>query len=200
MERRPQERVLAAVLFLDIVGSTEVATELGDERWQELLRRYRGVVRAQLRRFRGREVDTAGDGFFATFARPADGVHAAGAIVEAVRELGIEVRAGLHFGECEVRGPELAGIAVHTGARVMSLAGPGEVLVTATVRDLVAGAQLQFEGWGMHTLKGVPGEWRLYALVSTDRPEAWPSARRRDRLRATRRHRARSCPRARSPT
>jgi class 3 adenylate cyclase len=168
MSRRTGGRDLATVLFLDIVQSTTVAAELGDDRWQELLRRYRITVRSQLRRFRGREVDTAGDGFFATFTRPADGVRAATAIAQAVRDLGLEVRTGLHFGEVLSEGRRVSGVAVHTGARVMAHGGPGEVVVTSTVKDLVGGARLDFEDRGTHALRGVPGEWRLFTLTSVD--------------------------------
>ncbi len=157
------DRVLATVLFTDIVGSTERAAQLGDHRWRELLEGYYDLARRQLARFRGREVDTAGDGFFAAFDGPARAVHCAQAITAGVRSLGIDVRAGLHTGECEMIGEKVGGIAVHIGARVASLARPGEVLVSNTVRDLVAGSGLRFEDRGTHTLKGVPDEWRLYA-------------------------------------
>ena len=159
------DRVLATVLFTDIVGSTERAAELGDRRWRELLGTHDSAVRRELERFRGREVDTAGDGFFATFDGPARAVRCAISIGDAVRPLGVEVRAGIHTGECEVDGPKVRGIAVHTGARVASLAGPGEVLISKTVKDLVAGSGLEFEDRGVHELKGVPGEWQLYAAV-----------------------------------
>jgi class 3 adenylate cyclase/pimeloyl-ACP methyl ester carboxylesterase len=163
-ERRP-ERVLATVLFTDIVGSTERMSELGDAGWRELLERHHAVVRGQLARGRGREVDTAGDGFFAAFDGPARAVRCAKAIVDGVRELGIDVRSGLHTGECELVDGKVTGIAVHTGARVAAHAGPGEVLVSSTVKDLVAGSGLEFEDRGVHELKGIPGEWRLYAAV-----------------------------------
>ena len=158
------DRVLATVLFTDIVGSTERASELGDRRWRELLERHQAVVRRELERFWGREIDTAGDGFLATFDGPARAVRCARAIGNGVRGLGIEVRAGLHTGECEVLGDKVAGVAVHTGARVAGAAGPGEVLVSNTVRDLVAGSGIQFEDRGEHELKGV-GSWRLYSVV-----------------------------------
>ena len=158
------DRVLATVLFTDIVGSTERATELGDRRWRELLERHHGLVRSQLDRFQGREVYTAGDGFFAAFDGPARAIRCAGAIGEAVRGLGLEIRAGLHTGECELVGEKIAGVAVNTGARVAALAEPGEVLVSSTVKDLVAGSGIEFEDRGTHDLKGVPGEWRLYAV------------------------------------
>jgi pimeloyl-ACP methyl ester carboxylesterase len=158
------DRVLATVLFTDIVGSTERAVALGDRRWRELLEQHHGAVRRELDRFRGREVDTAGDGFLAAFDGPARAVRCALAAREAVRPLGIELRAGLHTGECEVHRDKLAGIAVHIGARVAAQAGPGEVLVSSTVKDLVAGSGLCFADRGAQVLKGVPGEWRLYAV------------------------------------
>jgi class 3 adenylate cyclase len=158
------ERVLATVLFTDIVGSTERARALGDRRWRDLVQRHHELVRRDLERFRGREVDTAGDGFFATFDGPARAIRSGKAIVESVRTLGLEVRAGLHTGEVELAGDSVRGIAVHTGARVASYAGAGEVLVSQTVRDLVAGSGIEFDDRGAHELKGVPGEWRLYAV------------------------------------
>ena len=158
------DRVLATVLFTDIVGSTERATELGDRRWRELLDAHHAVVRRQLQRFRGREIDTAGDGFLASFDGPARAIRCAGAAIESVRELGLDIRAGVHTGECELAGDKLAGIAVHIGARVAGKAGPGEVLVSGTVRDLVAGSGLEFEDRGAAELKGVPGKWRLYSV------------------------------------
>jgi class 3 adenylate cyclase len=160
------DRVLATVLFTDIVGSTEKATELGDSQWRSLLQRHHEAVRRVLERYRGREVGTAGDGFVATFDGPARAVRAAAAAREAVRALGLEVRAGVHTGEVEIVGDDVAGIAVHTGARVAAMAGPGEVLVSSTVKDLVAGSGLEFEERGEHELKGVPGTWRLYAVAS----------------------------------
>ena len=159
------DRVLATVLFTDIVGSTDHAVRLGDRRWRDLQERHHATVRRELARHRGREVDTAGDGFLATFDGPARAVRCAKAISEGVRELGLEVRAGLHTGEVELRGEGVSGIAVHTGARVMAQAGAGEVLVSSTVKDLVAGSGLRFEDRGLHTFKGVPGDWRLYAVV-----------------------------------
>ena len=158
------DRVLATVLFTDIVGSTERATELGDRRWRELLDAHHAAVRRQLERFRGRELDTAGDGFLASFDGPARAIRCAGAAIDSVRELGLDIRAGVHTGECELHGGKLAGIAVHIGARVAGQAGPGQVLVSSTVRDLVAGSGLEFEDRGSASLKGVPGEWRLYAV------------------------------------
>jgi pimeloyl-ACP methyl ester carboxylesterase len=163
-EESEPDRVLATVLFTDIVGASERAASLGDRAWRELLERHHGLVRRQLVRFRGREVDTAGDGFFASFDGPARAIRCAGAIVESMPELGLEVRAGLHTGECELVDGKVAGIAVHTGARVASHAQPGEVLVSSTVKDLVAGSGLAFEDRGTHELKGIPGEWRLYAV------------------------------------
>ena len=162
------ERRLLTVFFTDIVGSTDLAVEMGDARWRELLARQRGLVRGELKRFGGREIDTAGDGFFATFDRPAQAIRCAAAVVLAVRRLGIEVRAGLHLGEVEVAGKNVGGVAVHTGARVLAAAGPGEVLVTATLRELVAGSGLGFADRGTHTLKGVPGTWQLYGLEAVD--------------------------------
>jgi pimeloyl-ACP methyl ester carboxylesterase len=159
------DRVLATVLFTDIAGSTARAVELGDRRWRELLEVHHAAVRRQLERFRGREVDTAGDGFLATFDGPARGVRCARAIVDAVREVGLDLRAGLHTGECELVNGGVRGIAVHTGARVAAQAGPGEVLVSSTVKDLTAGSGIEFEDRGEHELKGVPGEWRLYAVT-----------------------------------
>lgn len=158
------DRVLATVLFTDIIGSTERAAQLGDREWRNLLERYYGVVRREVARFRGREVDTAGDGFLARFDGPARAIRCACAIRDAVRSVGLEIRAGLHTGECEVIGEKLSGIAVHIGARVAGIAGAGEVLVSQTVKDLVAGSGLEFEDRGTHTLKGVPGDWRLFSV------------------------------------
>jgi len=155
------DRVLTTVLFTDIVGSTRQLSELGDHGWRAQLDRHDAMVRVQLERFRGREIDTAGDGFFARFDGPARAVHCAHAIIEGARTLGIDVRAGVHVGECEIRGDGLAGIAVHVGARVSALAGAGEVLTTTTVRDLVAGSGIEFVDRGQHSLKGVPGEWAI---------------------------------------
>jgi class 3 adenylate cyclase len=161
---REPDRVLATVLFTDIVDSSQRAAELGDRAWRELLGVHHAAVRRQLERFQGREVDTAGDGFLASFDGPARAVRCAYAIREAVGELGLEVRAGLHTGEVELADGKVTGIAVHTGARVAALAAPGEVLVSNTVKDLVAGSGLEFDDRGTHELKGVPGEWRLYAV------------------------------------
>jgi len=164
--REPEEpdRVLATVLFTDLVGSTERAQELGDRRWKETLERHNEIVRHDLVRFRGREIDTAGDGFFATFDGPARAIRCARSIVDDVRNVGLDVRAGLHTGEVELAGDDVRGIAVHTGARVAAQAGAGEVLVSQTVKDLVAGSGIEFEERGPHALKGIPGEWRLYAV------------------------------------
>jgi pimeloyl-ACP methyl ester carboxylesterase len=159
------DRVLATVLFTDIVGSTEQATKLGDRRWRELLERHHALVRSSLDRYQGREVDTAGDGFMATFDGPARAIRCASAAVAGVRSLGLEIRAGVHTGECERFGDKVAGLAVHTGARVAGAAGPGEVLVSQTVKDLVAGSGIEFEDRGAYELKGVPGEWRLYSVA-----------------------------------
>jgi class 3 adenylate cyclase len=163
--REETDRILATVLFTDIVGSTERAAELGDRAWRDLLSAHHAKARAELARYRGREVDTAGDGFLATFDGPARAVRCAGAIADAVRELGIQIRAGVHTGEVEVDGDAVRGIAVHIGARVAALAGPGEVLVSSTVKDLVAGSGLSFEDAGEHDLKGVPDRWRVYRVV-----------------------------------
>ena len=160
------DRVLATVLFTDIVGSTAKATELGDRRWREILERHHSIVRQQLARYDGREVDTAGDGFLATFDGPARAIRCASAIQRAVPVIGLEVRAGLHTGECELHGEKVAGVAVHTGARVLGHAGPGEVLVSQTVKDLVAGSGIEFQDRGTHQLKGVPGDWRLYSVAA----------------------------------
>jgi class 3 adenylate cyclase len=160
------DRVLATVLFTDIVASTRRAVEIGDRDWHALLDAHDAVVRAQLARFRGREVNTSGDGFLATFDGPQRAIRCSMAIRDAVQALGIEVRAGLHTGECEVRGDDIGGIAVHIGARVSALAGPNDVLVSSTLRDLVIGSGLEFEERGAHGLKGVPGEWNLFAVVA----------------------------------
>lgn len=161
------ESVLATVLFTDIVGSTEKMTALGDRGWRDLLQAHHATVRRELMRYRGVEMDTAGDGFFARFDGPARAIRCATAITERVRQLGLEIRAGLHTGECELADGKVAGIAVSIGARVAGEAGPGEVLVSGTVRDLVAGSGFEFEDRGAHTLKGVPGEWRIFAVSQT---------------------------------
>jgi len=157
------DRVLATVLFTDIVGSTEKAATLGDQRWRDLLDNHHATIRRNLARFRGHEVKTTGDGFLATFDGPARGVRCTCAIAEEIRPLGIEVRAGLHTGECEMIGNDVGGIAVHIGARVAALAGASEVLVSSTVKDLVAGSGLRFGDRGCQSLKGIPGEWRIFA-------------------------------------
>jgi class 3 adenylate cyclase/pimeloyl-ACP methyl ester carboxylesterase len=160
------DRVLATVLFTDIVDSTRRAAEMGDRDWRALLDAHDAVVRSQLARFRGREVNTSGDSFLAMFDGPQRAIRCAMAIRDAVQALGIEVRAGLHTGECEVRGDDIGGIAVHIGARVSALAGANDVLVSSTLRDLVIGSGLEFEDRGAHELKGVPGEWHLFAVAS----------------------------------
>jgi class 3 adenylate cyclase len=160
------DRVLATVLFTDIVGSTERAAKLGDRAWRQLLDRHHAVVRRRITQFRGDEIDTAGDGFFASFDGPGRAIECARTLVTDVRALGLELRVGLHTGECERHDGKLTGIAVPVGARVASAAAPGEVLVSSTVKDLVAGSGIEFEDRGVHELKGVPGEWRLYAVGS----------------------------------
>ena len=160
------DRVLATVMFTDIVGSTTRASQVGDARWRELLERHHALVRRELMRARGNEVDTAGDGFLAAFDGPARAIRCACAITESVKELGLEVRVGLHTGECELIDGKVAGIAVHTGARVAAKANPGEVLVSSTVKDLVAGSGLAFQDRGAHELSGIPGEWHLYTVVN----------------------------------
>ena len=158
------DRVLATILFTDIVGSTALAVRLGDREWRDLLERHHALVRRQLERFRGDEIDTAGDGFVASFDGPARGIRCAAAIAEAVSALGLSIRAGLHTGECELVDGKLAGIAVHIAARIAGLAAPDEVLVSNTVKDLVIGSRVAFDDRGAHELKGVPGEWSLYAV------------------------------------
>jgi class 3 adenylate cyclase len=171
-ERYEQEpdRVLATVLFTDIVSATAQAAELGDSAWRELLQTHHAAVRTQLSRFRGKEVDTAGDGFFASFDGPARAIRCACAIRDSVGELGLELRAGLHTGECELVDGKVGGIAVHIGARIASLAAPSEVLASSTVKDLVAGSEIAFEDRGVTSLKGVPGEWRLFAIADAPDP------------------------------
>ncbi|HKY76364.1 MAG TPA: hotdog fold thioesterase [Acidimicrobiia bacterium] len=162
----PAERLLATVLFTDIVGSTEQAERLGDAEWHQILSHHHALVRSELNAFKGREVKTTGDGFLATFDSPGRAVQCARAIRDGVKRLGLDVRAGLHTGECDVSGADVAGIAVHIASRVQSLAGPGEILVSGTVRDLVAGSGLPFEDRGRHRLKGIEGEWPLFAVSS----------------------------------
>ena len=159
------ERELATVQFIDIVQSTERAAALGDRKWRELLEAFQAMVRETLKQHRGREIDTAGDGFLAAFDGPARAIRCAAAIRERARAQGIELRAGIHTGECEIIAEKLGGIAVHIGARVAGNAEPGEIIVSQTVKDLVAGSGLQFAERGVHSLKGVPGEWRLYAFA-----------------------------------
>jgi class 3 adenylate cyclase len=159
------DRMLATVMFTDIVDSTRRASELGDRGWRQLIERHDQLMRRELERHRGRAVKTMGDGFLATFDGPARGIRCATSAREAVRELGIDIRAGLHTGEVEVMGDDIAGIAVNIGARVGAAAGPGEVLVSRTVTDLVAGSGIDFADRGVHALKGLPGEWQLYAVA-----------------------------------
>jgi class 3 adenylate cyclase len=166
VRRAPEpDRVLATVLFTDIVGSTRKATALGDRAWLELRGDHDALVRRELDHFRGTEIDTTGDGFLASFDGPARAVRCASAITRGVRDLGLDVRAGVHTGECELAGGKLGGIAVHIGARVAGLAGPGEVLVSSTVKDLVAGSGIVFRDRGANRLKGVDEEWRLFAVL-----------------------------------
>jgi class 3 adenylate cyclase len=160
------DRILATVLFTDIGGSTERAAALGDRRWRELLEQHHAMVRRKIAEYRGREIDTAGDGFLMSFDGPARGVRCANSVICDARGLGLEVRAGLHTGECEIMGDKLSGLAVHIGARVAANASPGEVLVSSTVKDLVAGSGLRFDDRGTRTLKGIPGEWRIFALAA----------------------------------
>jgi len=161
------DRVLTTLLFTDIADSTTWAAELGDRHWRDLLDQHHDLIREELGRFGGREVATTGDGFFATFDSPAQAVRCALSAADGVTSLGIEIRAGVHTGEAEVRGDDLGGLAVHIGARVAAAAQPGEVLVSSTVKDLVAGSGIAFEDRGTHALKGVPGEWRLYAVSAS---------------------------------
>ncbi len=160
------ESVLTTVLFTDLVSSTEHAARLGDRAWRDLLTRHHADVRREVGRYRGEEVDTTGDGFFCRFDGPARAMACARTIIEGAKELDLDVRSGIHTGECELVGEKIAGIAVVTGARISSLAAPGEVLVSRTVKDLVAGSGFAFEDRGEHELKGVPGTWKLYAVVS----------------------------------
>jgi class 3 adenylate cyclase len=163
-------RALRAVLFIDMVGSTARVAELGDQPWRELVARYQALIRLDVEQFGGREVDATGDGFFAMFESPGDAIRAAVSVITALRSLQIVIRAGVHFGECELVDNRVVGIAVHVGARVAEAARPSEVLVSSTVRDLVAGAGFEFEDRGVHTLKGIPGEWRLHKV----RPDSAP--------------------------
>jgi class 3 adenylate cyclase len=156
------DRAITTVMFTDIVQSTDTAAELGDRAWATMLNRHNGIVRAQLARFRGQEIDTAGDGFLATFDGPARAIRCAGAITEEVGSLGIDVRIGLHTGECQIEGDQVRGLAVHIGARIAGIAQPGQVLVSSTVKDLVAGSGIRFEEAGEHELKGIPDRWRLF--------------------------------------
>jgi class 3 adenylate cyclase len=165
VRRGPEpDRVLATVMFTDVVDATRKAIELGDHRWRDVLTAFQGVARDQVVRFRGREIDTAGDGLLAAFDGPARAVRAATGVASAVRPLGLEVRTGVHTGECEMMGAKLGGVAVHIGARIAALAKAGEVLVSSTVRDLVAGSGLKFSDRGIHTLKGVPDDWHIFAV------------------------------------
>ena len=158
------DRVLATVMFTDVAASTERAAALGDHRWKELLDAHDAAVRHQLEAFRGREVKTTGDGFLATFDGPARAIRCAHAIRTAAAELGLDVRIGLHTGEVEIRGDDIGGLAVHIGQRVSALAEPSEILVSSTVKDLVAGSGIEFDPRGEHELKGVPESWRLFAV------------------------------------
>jgi len=162
---RQPERFLATILFTDIVGSTDLAAKVGDREWRRLLAAHHAAIRTQLKKFGGREVDTAGDGFLCRFDQPAQAVRAADAILSDLARLGLHLRAGIHTGECELIGGKIGGIAVHIAARVMALAESDQVLVSSTVRDLVSGSQLGFEDAGTRELKGVPGEWRLYSVA-----------------------------------
>ena len=168
-EGREPELFLGTFLFTDIVGSTELAARLGDAAWRTLLERHHAIVRRLLGQFRGKEVGTAGDGFFATFDGPGRAIRCAGAIRDDLRSIGLEVRAGLHTGEGQLVDGHAGGIAVHIAARVAALAGPSEVLVSSTVKDLVAGSPFEFVDRGRHELKGVPGSWQLFA-VATESP------------------------------
>jgi class 3 adenylate cyclase len=163
------DRVLATVLLIDIVGSTELLATLGDRQWRQLLDQHDAIVREELRRFRGSEVRTTGDGFVATFDGPARAIRCAKAVSQEVGQLGIAIRAGLHAGECELRGDDIAGITVHVAARIGALAGPGEILVSSTVKDLVAGSEIDFLAAGEHSLKGVPGVWNVFSVAPSTR-------------------------------
>jgi class 3 adenylate cyclase len=167
-EGAARPRVLATVLFTDVVDSTRLATELGDRRWKEVLARHHAIIRRHLKRRGGRELDTAGDGFFASFKEPAGAILCACEAVEELRDLGLEIRSGVHFGECEVMGKKLSGITVVVSSRIMALAGPGDVLVSRTVRDVVTGARFGFEDRGVHELKGVDGDWHVFGVTSVE--------------------------------
>ena len=156
-------RQLLTILFTDIVGSTEKAVEYGDTKWRNFLDRHHTLVRRALSKFNGREIDTAGDGFFATFVQPVNAVRCASAVSKQVSELNLEIRVGLHLGECELTGNAVRGVAVHIGARVAARAGAGEVLVSSTVKDALAGSQIRFKKRGAYQLKGIPGKWSLFA-------------------------------------
>jgi class 3 adenylate cyclase len=160
------DTVLTTVLFTDVVKSTELAASLGDKVWRDLLQEHHVLVRRELSRFRGQERDTAGDGFFATFDGPARAIRCAQAVIEDASGLGLDIRAGVHTGECQLHDGKVAGIAVSLGSRVSALAQPREVLVSSTVRDLVAGSGIEFEDRGEQELRGVPGRWRLYGVRS----------------------------------
>jgi class 3 adenylate cyclase len=164
VEPAAADRVLTTVLFTDLVNSTLRASELGDRAWAELLERHHALVRRELARYRGTEVDTAGDAFFATFDGPGRAIRCAVAIVDGLRDVGLDVRAGIHTGECEYAAGKVTGISVVVGARVGALANAGEVLTTSTVKDLVAGSDISFEERGEHSLKGIPGSWRVYSV------------------------------------
>jgi class 3 adenylate cyclase len=163
--RAVSDRVLSTVLFTDIVGSTELASRVGDRRWRDLLQRHHEIVREQLARSRGAEVDTAGDGFLASFDGPGRAIRCAEQIIDRLDPLGLSIRSGVHTGECEVVDGKLGGIAVHIGARVAALAAPGELLVSSTVKDLVVGSGIAFVDRGLHVLKGLPDRWRIFAVV-----------------------------------
>jgi class 3 adenylate cyclase len=165
-EEEELDRTLASILFTDIVRATEHAAEIGDRAWRDLIEQHHSLIRGALARYRGSEIDTAGDGFFATFDGPARAVRCAQAVADSVRTLGIEIRAGVHTGEVETINEKVGGLAVHIGARVAAIAGPSEILVSQTVKDLTAGSGLGFEDAGEHELKGIPGPWHLYRVVS----------------------------------